>query len=115
VRRMESRDLDQVALVASLQRETGGNTAEVLDRVTDTVRERLALRRSVETLTAQGRLSRWVLTALPVVLLIAMSLINPSYPAPLFHTTPGHIALVLAAVMLVSGSLVIGRIVNIKV
>jgi tight adherence protein B len=115
VRRMESRDLDQVALVASLQRETGGNTAEVLDRVTETVRERLALRRSVETLTAQGRLSRWVLTALPIVLLVAMSLINPSYPAPLFHTTPGHVALVLAAVMLVSGSLVIGRIVNIKV
>jgi tight adherence protein B len=114
-RRMESRDLEQVALVASLQRETGGNTAEVLDRVTDTVRERLALRRSVETLTAQGRLSRWVLTSLPVVLLIAMGLINPGYSAPLFNTTPGQVATVTAIVMLITGSLVIKRIVNIKV
>jgi tight adherence protein B len=114
-RRMESRDLEQVALVASLQRETGGNTAEVLDRVADTVRERLALRRSVETLTAQGRLSRWVLTSLPVVLLIAIGLINPGYSAPLFNTTPGRVALVVATVMLVTGSLVIKRIVNIKV
>jgi tight adherence protein B len=114
-RRMESRDLEQVALVASLQHETGGNTAEVLDRVADTVRERLALRRSVETLTAQGRLSRWVLTSLPVVLLIAIGLINPGYSAPLFHTTPGQVALVVATVMLVTGSLVIKRIVNIKV
>lgn len=115
VRRMESRDLEQVALVASLQRETGGNTAEVLDRVTDTVRDRLALRRSVETLTAQGRLSRWVLTSLPVVILLAISLINPSYSAPLYNTTPGRVALVVATTMLISGSLVIKRIVNIKV
>ena len=62
---MDSKDLEQVALVAALQRETGGNTAEVLDRVTETVRERMALRRMVNTLTAQGRMSRWVLTALP--------------------------------------------------
>jgi tight adherence protein B len=115
VRRMESRDLEQVALVASLQRETGGNTAEVLDRVTETVRERLQLRRSVETLTAQGRLSRWVLTSLPVVLLIAMSLLNPGYAAPLFNTTPGRVAMVTAIVMLITGSLIIKRIVNIKV
>ena len=65
VQRMQSKDLEQVALVARLQRETGGNTAEVLERVTETIRERLALRRLVQTLTAQGRMSRWVLTAIP--------------------------------------------------
>ena len=69
VHRMASKDLAQVALVATLQRETGGNTAEVLDRVTDTVRDRLALQRMIQTLTAQGRMSRWVVSALPVVLL----------------------------------------------
>ena len=60
--RMDSKDFEQVALVAALQRETGGNTAEVLDRVTDTVRERVALQRMIKTLTAQGRMSRWVVS-----------------------------------------------------
>ena len=65
VERMENKDLDQVALVARLQREVGSNSAEVLDRVVETVRGRMELRRLVRTLTAQGRFSRWVLTALP--------------------------------------------------
>ena len=64
VKRMDNPDLDQVALVARLQREVGSNSAEVLDRVIETVRNRMELRRLVRTLTAQGRLSRWILTAL---------------------------------------------------
>jgi tight adherence protein B len=115
VERMESRELEQVALVASLQRQTGGNTAEVLDRVTDTIRERFELRRTVRTLTAQGRLSRWVVSLLPVFLLLVISLLNPHYMHPLFATLPGRIALVFAAAMVVMGSVVIKRIINIKV
>jgi tight adherence protein B len=115
VRRMQSKEFEQVALVAALQRETGGNTAEVLERVTDTVRERLGLRRMVNTLTAQGRMSRWVLTAIPVGLLAAMSLINFDYVRPLYVQPLGQAALGLAAVMVVVGSLVIKKIVNIKV
>jgi tight adherence protein B len=115
VERMESRDLEQVALVAALQRETGGNTAEVLERVIETVRERVALRRNVQTLTAQGRLSRWVLTAIPVVLLGAITVINPEYVSPLYHTTLGHVLLGVAAAMVCAGSIVIKNIVNIKV
>ena len=114
VRRMENDDLDQVALVAALQRRTGGNMAEVLDRVTDTIRERFELRRMVQTLTAQGRLSRWVVTALPVVLLAAITLLNPSYVDPLFSTTAGRVMLIGAIAMVVGGSLVIKRIVDIK-
>jgi tight adherence protein B len=115
VRRMDSKDLEQVALVAALQRETGGNTAEVLDRVTETVRERLAVRRAVKTLTAQGRMSRWVLSALPGVLLGAFSVLNPAYMRPLFQTPTGRLLLVGAGVMVIAGSLVIKRIVDIKV
>jgi tight adherence protein B len=114
-RRMESTDLEQVALVASLQRETGGNTAEVLDRVTDGIRERFALRRMVKTLTAQGRMSRWVLTALPIFLLVLISIINPKYMAPFFASSVGRVLLVVAAVLVTAGSLVIRRIVDIKV
>jgi tight adherence protein B len=115
VERMQSKDLEQVALVATLQRETGGNTAEVLERVTETIRERLALRRLVQTLTAQGRMSRWVLTAIPIVLLLAISALNPDYVSPLYGETLGRVLLGMASVMVVAGSLVIGKIVNIKV
>ena len=93
VERMDNYDLDQVALVARLQREMGSNSAEVLDRVIDTVRGRMELRRLVQTLTAQGRFSRWVLTALPIGLAILLTLIAPSYMHPLFHTLAGQLLL----------------------
>ena len=115
VRRMDNRDLQQVALVASLQHETGGNTAEVLDRVAETVRSRSELRRLVKTLTTQGRMSRWIVSFLPVALLGLITLLNPEYMEPLYSTTIGRVLLGLAAVMVVSGSLVIRRIVDIKV
>jgi tight adherence protein B len=115
VERMDSRELGQVSLVASLQRRTGGNSAEVLDRVVETIRERAELRRLVKTLTAQGRISRWIVTALPVVLLVAISVINPHYIAPLVHTGGGRIILLIAAIFVAGGSLVIDRIVDIKV
>ena len=72
--RMSNQDLDQVALVARLQREVGSNSAEVLDRVVETVRAPMELRRLVRTLTAQGRLSRWILTLLPIGLLLILTL-----------------------------------------
>jgi tight adherence protein B len=115
VERMDSRELEQVALVGALQRETGGNTAEVLDRVTETIRERFELRRTVQTLTAQGRMSRWVLTLLPIVLLVAINLIAPSYMKVMYESTAGKALLVLAAISITAGSFVIKRIVNIKV
>lgn len=115
VERMDSRELEQVALVAALQRETGGNTAEVLDQVTDTIRERFELRRTVQTLTAQGRMSRWVLTFLPLFLLLVITLINPGYMSVMYHTTGGHIVLVLAGLSVASGSMVIKKIVSIRV
>jgi tight adherence protein B len=113
--RMESRDLEQLALVAIIQRETGGNTAEIIDRAIETIRERAELRRMMESLTAQGRLSRAVVTALPLVLMAALSVINPGYLAPLFETTGGQALLTVAALMVVAGSLAIKRIVEVRV
>jgi tight adherence protein B len=113
--RMKSRDVEQVALVSSLQRETGSNSAEVLDRVIENIRERAGLRRLVRSLTAQGRLSRWVVTFLPVGLLLAISGINPTYMRPLFTHTSGRIVLAVGVIMIISGSLVIKKIVDIKV
>jgi tight adherence protein B len=115
VRRMDNRDLEQVALVAQLQRDAGGNAAEVVDRVAETVRERFELRRLINTLTIQGRMSRWIVSALPVALLLVLTVINPHYIHPLVAHTAGKVLLGIAAAMVVGGSLVIKRIVDIKV
>jgi tight adherence protein B len=115
VERMRSPELEYVALVSGLHRETGGNTAEVLDRVTETIRERLELRRMVRTLTAQGRMARWVVTLLPIGLLGAIMLLSPGYMEPLFDRSVGLVLLALAALMVAGGSFVIKRIVEIEV
>lgn len=113
--RMHSRDFEHVALVATLQRDSGGNTAEVIDRVTESIRERLDLRRLVRTLTAQGRLAGFVVAGLPIVLLAAISAINPGYLHPMFHTGTGVFLLILAGFMLLLGAWIIKRIVDIDV
>jgi tight adherence protein B len=114
-RRMANRDMEQVALVATIQRETGGNTAEILDTVIHTIRERGDLRRLMNTLTAQGRISRAIVTAVPVFLLAAITLINPAYMEPMYNTGSGQVLLALAAGLVILGSLAIRRIVDIKV
>jgi len=114
-KRMASRDLDQVALLAELQRTAGGNAAEVIDTVVETLRERADLRRLVRTLTAQGRLARWVLSALPAGAAGVLLLLQPSAVLPLFQTGLGQVALVVAALLVISGSLVIQKLVTIKV
>jgi tight adherence protein B len=113
--RMASTDVDQLALVAELQRQTGGDMAEVVDRVAETVRERFDLKRLVETLTTQGKMSRWIVSALPIVLLIFLKISNPDYFHPLVASTAGRVVLILAAAWAVAGSLVIKRIVEIEV
>ena len=113
--RMKSEEFAHVAMVATLQRETGGNTAEVIDLVTETVRERLEIRRMVSTLTAQGRLAGVILSGLPVALLMGISAINPGYVHPLFHKTIGIIALSVSGVMVLLGGLAIKKIFTIDV
>jgi tight adherence protein B len=115
MRRMQSSDLEQLVLVSVVQRETGGNTAEVIDRVAANIRERAELRRMIDTLTAQGRLSRWVVSSLPVVLLALITAINPTYMQPLYHTGVGRLMLGLAVGLVIMGSLAIKRVVDIKV
>jgi tight adherence protein B len=115
VRRMDNKDLEQVALVAKLQRDMGGNAAEVIDRVTETVRERFELRRLINTLTAQGRMSRWIVSLLPVGLFLLISVLNRHYFHPLWSHQAGRVLVVLAVLMGLTGSWVIKRIVEIKV
>jgi tight adherence protein B len=114
-RRMRSEEFEYVGLVAMLQRETGGNTAEVLDRVTETIRERFDLRRLVRTLTAQGRLGGIIVSALPLVLIAVISLADKQYLDPLLHTSGGRVLLAAGAVLMAIGWIAIRRIIDIKV
>src|SRR5262249_47429796 len=112
VDRMHNRDLEQVSLVASVQSETGGNAAEGVDRVVESIGERQELRRLIQTLTAQGRLARWIVSLLPIVLLLGILLINPDYLHPMFHHLNGIVAMMIGLVMIVAGSVIIGKIVD---
>jgi tight adherence protein B len=113
--RMQSRDMVQVALIAELQRTAGGNAADVLDSVVATVRERAEVRRLAQTLTVQGRMARWILSILPIVLALLMLLMMPKVMKPLFISSIGQIALVFAALLVVAGSFWIQKIVEIEV
>lgn len=112
--RMANRDVEQVALLAELQRTTGGNSAEILDTVVATIRERADLRRLVMTLTAQGRMARWILTALPAVGAGIMWLLQPQVMVNFFTSSGGQVALAVAVALVAAGSLVIQRIVDIE-
>jgi tight adherence protein B len=109
-RRMQSYDAEQLALVMRLQREAGGNTAEVLDRVAEVIRGRMELRRLVDVLTAQARISRWILTALPIGVLLMLILSGGDYLDPMLNSLVGKIALVFGAVLVLIGSLWIKQI-----
>jgi tight adherence protein B len=113
--RMQNRDMSQVGLIALLQRETGSSSAEVIDQVAENVRGRLEIKRLVRVLTAQGRMARWIVSFMPLVLVFMILIINPSFIQPLFHTTIGVLAVIGATIMVICGSLVIKRIVEIKV
>jgi tight adherence protein B len=109
-RRMESYDAEQVAMVMRLQREAGGNTAEVLDRVAETIRGRMELRRLVQVLTAQARISRYILTGLPIFVLLALAFSGGDYLDPLLNETIGRIFLVIGVILVTIGSFWIKKI-----
>jgi len=113
-KRMQNNDIDQVAVLALVQREAGGNTAEVLDQVTMNIRARMDIRRLVKVLTAQGKFSSVVVALVPVGIFIFLLLVNPSHLDPLFHETIGQIGMVSAVVMTFLGFYVIRRIITIE-
>lgn len=110
--RVKTEDFRWVVQAIEIQREVGGDLAEVLDTVAGTVRERTRIRRQVSALTAEGRISAWVLMILPVGLGGVMSVANRDYVAPLFTSGTGHILLGAAAALLAAGGLWLRKIVK---
>lgn len=115
LRRVKSRDLEMMVTAILIQREVGGNLAEVLDNINSTIRDRLRILGEVRTLTAQGKISGIVISLIPIVLAFLMYAINPSYMRPLFTHPIGLAILGVALVMQLIGINVIRRIINIEV
>ena len=112
--RMESSEIEQVSVIAALHRRTGANITEVLDRIADTARQRVEIRRELNGLTAQARMSRNILIALPILVVIAIDLIGHTYERPLFHTTAGIVFMVIAALMVALGARIMKAIVKVE-
>ncbi len=113
--RVDSLDVRFFVTAVMIQRQTGGDLAEVLENISGVIRERIELAGLVRGLTAEGRLSGWVLFALPILVFLAVTQLNPDYATPLFEETLGKILLALAAGMQLIGLAMIRWIVNIKV
>jgi tight adherence protein B len=111
---MESTEIEQVSVIAALHRRTGANITEVLDRIADTARQRVEIRRELMAMTAQGRLSRNVLISLPVFVVIAIDFMGHSYEQPLFNTPQGIAFMVLAAVMVTAGAKIMNKIISVE-
>lgn len=98
-----------------IQRETGGNLGEILDTMSHIVRERFKLRRQIRIYTAEGRLSMYFLTAIPIVAFLGLQLLQPQYLAPMLTDRRGHIGLAVAVILQVIGYFVISRIIKIRI
>ncbi len=98
-----------------IQREVGGNLAEILDKIAYTIRERFTLQRQIRVYTAQGRLTGYILAALPILLGLAITALNPTYMAILFEDPMGKFLIALAAILQFVGFLLIHRIIDIEI
>lgn len=113
--RIDSLDVRFFVTAVMIQRQTGGDLAEVLDNISSVIRERIELAGLVRGLTAEGRLSGWVLFALPILVFIASQQLNPEYASVLFDEPLGRLMLLVAGGMQIVGLAMIRWIVNIKV
>jgi tight adherence protein B len=115
IHRVPLQDLRIVCTAILIQKESGGNLAEVLDKTAHVIRERFRLRREVQTRTAQGRMTGWVLTLLPIILGIALYCVNPDMMSLLWKREIGVKLLWAASIMIVIGGMIIRKIVNMDV
>jgi tight adherence protein B len=113
--RVGSDDLHWVVTAISIQREVGGNLAEVLNTVSHTIRERAELRRQVVALTAEGRLSLWILSILPFFVFALMLLVNREYMVVALQAPIGIFALAFGGVLLLVGIVWLNRVMKIEV
>lgn len=114
-RRMPSDDLDLLITAINVQHEVGGNLAEILDNIAHTIRERIRIMGEIRTITAQQRLSGYILSVLPILLGFVMYILNPEYISRMWQDLCGLMMLFTGGIMIMIGYFVIRRITDIKV
>lgn len=114
-RRVASPDFELVVTAVLIQRQVGGDLASILDTISETIAERVRMRREVMALTAQGRASGWVLSAAPFVVAGIMYSVAPAYLSPLIETEIGHMAIAVGIIFELIGIFIIYRIVDVKI
>jgi tight adherence protein B len=110
--RVPSADLRVLVTAILVQKDTGGNLAEILDRTVFVIRERLRIQGEIQTQTAQGRMTGWILSVLPIAMMLLLNVVNPGYSAILFSDPLGRKLIYFSLGMLAVGALIIRRIVN---
>lgn len=113
-KRLNSQDLDMIITAIIIQRQVGGNLAEILDNISQTIRERAKIKQDIKTLTAQGKLSGLIIGFLPVVLIAVMLMINPAYFYVMLNDSRGIAVLAAACVAEVLGIVIIRKIIDIN-
>lgn len=113
-KRSRSPDMMIFATSVVIQLRSGGNLADMMDRVSWVVRDRMRLNRRARTLTAEAQLSKWVLLALPIVLFVVLCILNPGYMDPFFSSTPGRLMLIFAAISVMLGAWMMNQMVKLK-
>ncbi len=108
-------DLRMCVTAVLIQRETGGNLAELLEKVAYTIRERFRIMGDLKTLTTSSRMSAWLLCGLPIFVAIAVTVLNPEYMSVLWKDPRGHWLIATALFMQVTGMLIVRKILNIKI
>jgi tight adherence protein B len=115
LRRIPSEDLDMMVTAINVQREVGGNLAEVLDAIAYTIRERIRIKGEIKALTAQSRVSGYMITAVPITLSVIIYLINPDFMSLLFTHRCGWLMIGTSIIGIVVGYVLINKIVSIDV
>ena len=113
-RRFPLQDLNFLISAILIQRETGGNLAELLDKTAVVLRSRITLAQKVRVHTAQGRMTGGVLIAMPFIAFVLLNLIKPGYTAPLFETPTGHKLIYFTLGSMTLGALIIRKIIQVK-
>jgi len=113
--RVPSRDLQFLITAILVQKETGGDLTHILERAAYVIRERVRIEGEVRTHTAQGRLTGWILSLLPIIMLALINIVSPGYSGILFHDPIGQKLLYAGGTLIVLGGLIIRKIVDIKV
>jgi tight adherence protein B len=108
-------DLKMCVTAILIQRETGGNLAEILEKVAYTIRERFRIMGDLKTLTTSSRMSAWLLCALPIGVALAVTVMNPDYMSVLWKDPRGHYLIAAALTMQISGMLIVRKILKIKI